>query len=561
MFLQRTARCVSPLAKVARGPGSWRGFNSLFAFGQNLFTVAEQPRPFDGVEISVSGECDDLAHSIVSFEQELDEKIAGYVRAGRKGVWLRLDQGAGCLSSTARKKGFVYHHCKDDYIMMTKWLPEDTPDKIPKHGSHQVGVGGFVLDQNTNKILLVKENNPSPNHVNSWKLPGGLADAGEEFGDAAAREVFEETGVKSSFQSVLSLRHQHGLSFGRSDIYVICHLDAETVDINIDQVEIADATWMPLEEFASSTKHPMNKRVAAMFLPHGAAGRDDVAVPILETEMAFLPNRPPFKFYQAFKNRTDVGAAAAGDDANRNQPDQGASQNQSKPVVHNPTSRTSSTTRTALGTARFDQLPVCQPIKDAIANVLGYEVMTDCQELSIPVAVEGGDALVKAKTGTGKTLGFLIPAIHRVHQTTTPQERKGKTSIIVISPTRELACQIEEEAKQLLTYLKLSLQSCYGGTNVKTDLRRFRQFSFPDILVATPGRLNDHLQNNGLARALRGGGLKCLIFDEADQLLEMGFRNDMTKMLKLLGCQHYFSESQTSVLSATWSFLDHTWEV
>ena len=253
------------------------------------------------------------------------------------------------------------------------------------------------------------------------------------------------------------------------------------------------------------------------------------------------------------KNRNKGGAGDSNGNqtkqgAPQSQPKQGAPQSQPTPVVNNPNSRTSSTTRAAMGSARFDQLAVCQPIKDAIANVLGYEVMTKCQELSIPVSVDGGDVLVKAKTGTGKTLGFLIPAIHRVHETVSFQARQGKTSVLIISPTRELACQIEAEAKQLLTYLKISLQCCYGGTNVKTDLRRFRQFNFPDILVGTPGRLNDHLENNGLASALRGGGLRCLIFDEADQLLEMGFRPEITRMLNMLPPK---AERQTLLFSAT----------
>jgi|EP00505_MAST-04D_sp_SCG-Rhode-Island_P000616 ATP-dependent RNA helicase MSS116, mitochondrial len=216
--------------------------------------------------------------------------------------------------------------------------------------------------------------------------------------------------------------------------------------------------------------------------------------------------------------------------------------------VFNPNSRTSSTTIAALGTSRFDSLAVCQPLKDAISGVLGYETMTKCQELSIPVSVRGFDVLVKAKTGTGKTLAFLIPAINMIQTTLTPPERHGKTSVLIISPTRELASQIEAEAKQLISYLKITLQCCYGGTNVNSDLRKFKQNAFPDILVGTPGRLNDHLQNHGLAQALSGNGLRCLIFDEADQLLEMGFRPEITKMLSMLPPKE---TRQTLLFSAT----------
>ena len=127
----------------------------------------------------------------------------------------------------------------------------------------------------------------------------------------------------------------------------------------------------------------------------------------------------------------------------------------------NPHSRTSSTTREAFGDKSFSSLNIIQEIKDSISKVFLYDKMTKCQELAIPPSLEGNDVLVKAKTGTGKTLGFLIPAINRLQTTTTGRDRRGVTSILIISPTRELASQIHKEAKQLLTFLPhLSLQCC-----------------------------------------------------------------------------------------------------
>ena len=150
----------------------------------------------------------------------------------------------------------------------------------------------------------------------------------------------------------------------------------------------------------------------------------------------------------------------------------------------NPHSRTSSTTRNAFGDKGFSTLNVVQEIKDSILKVFLYDKMTKCQELAIPPSLEGNDVLVKAKTGTGKTLGFLIPAINRLQTTTTGRDRRGVTSILIISPTRELASQIHTEAKQLLTFLPhLSLQCCFGGTNIKKDLNAFRRLNFPDILI------------------------------------------------------------------------------
>ena len=195
-----------------------------------------------------------------------------------------------------------------------------------------------------------------------------------------------------------------------------------------------------------------------------------------------------------------------------------------------------------MGTAKFAALAVAEPIKRAISNVLGYETMTLCQESAIPPASKGADVLVKAKTGTGKTLAFLIPAIH---QLATSERRSGSIRTLVISPTRELASQIAAEGNQLVTFLDLRVQVIFGGRNIKQDHAKFRK-AMPDILIATPGRLNDHLYNHGLDAAMKG--LRTLIFDEADQLLEMGFRPDIKKILAKIPPKE---TRQTLLFSAT----------
>ena len=139
--------------------------------------------PVDCVEASTAWE-DSLVRS--NFSSTLDEKVKLFQSENRNAVWLKLSGDAGSLVSIARQHCFSYHHCKDDYIMLTRWLPADVPNKIPAYGTHQVGVGGLVLDKD-NRILLVKERGGLPG-VN-WKLPGGLTDSGEDFGDAACREA------------------------------------------------------------------------------------------------------------------------------------------------------------------------------------------------------------------------------------------------------------------------------------------------------------------------------------------------------------------------------------
>lgn len=213
----------------------------------------------------------------------------------------------------------------------------------------------------------------------------------------------------------------------------------------------------------------------------------------------------------------------------------------------NPTSRTSSTTRAHLTETTFASLPISALTKRAIAEVLCYQTLTKVQAETLPLALQGIDLIAKAKTGTGKTMGFLLPTIERVLAAT----HSGTRGIhaLVISPTRELASQIEEECQQLMTFHKphLSARVVFGGTNVKTDARDLKAASTPSLVVATPGRLNDLLYNHGVDALC--AKLSTLVFDEADQLLEMGFRPDVTKILAKL--QPSAPTRQTLLFSAT----------
>lgn len=132
---------------------------------------------------------------------------------------------------------------------MLLWLLEDTPCKVPMFATHHLGVGGLVL--NEGKILVVKENGENT----KWKLPGGLADLGEDIDTAVCREIREETGVESAFKSILSVRHQHKVQFGRSDIYFTCLLAAKSSEITVDE-EIKDATWMTPEQLRQECTFP-----------------------------------------------------------------------------------------------------------------------------------------------------------------------------------------------------------------------------------------------------------------------------------------------------------------
>lgn len=206
-------------------------------------------------------------------------------------------------------------------------------------------------------------------------------------------------------------------------------------------------------------------------------------------------------------------------------------------------SRTSATTLSQVTGALFASLDIHPATKDALQLDMRYANMTMVQEQTIPVSVTGVDVIAKAKTGTGKTLAFLIPAIEKCVE---EPRQKGAISSLIISPTRELAQQIQEEAEMLANRHspKLKVMCIVGGTNMNRDLKGFE--NPPDILIATPGRLNDHLENQNLPRMLKK--LRCLIFDEADQLLDMGFRPAIQKVMAALPPK---ATRQTLLFSAT----------
>ncbi|KDR67958.1 hypothetical protein GALMADRAFT_257470 [Galerina marginata CBS 339.88] len=172
---------------------------------------------------------------------------------------------------------------------------------------------------------------------------------------------------------------------------------------------------------------------------------------------------------------------------------------------------------------RFADAPISKESKAG----LSHEFMTDVQDATLDFALSGKDLLVQARTGTGKTIAFLLPAIERLLKV--PPQRG--ISILVLAPTRELALQIEKEAETLLTHHRFKVQHAIGGTNQTSESRRLLQ-SPCDILIATPGRLLDHLRSPGFPSRL--SGLKTIVYDEADRLLDQGFSKDLEAILAFL---------------------------
>ncbi|KNA11429.1 hypothetical protein SOVF_135240 [Spinacia oleracea] len=186
----------------------------------------------------------------------------------------------------------------------------------------------------------------------------------------------------------------------------------------------------------------------------------------------------------------------------------------------------------------FFGLPVSELTKDAIKDT-GFTNMTQIQAKSIPPLLEGKDVLGAARTGSGKTLAFLVPSVELLHQTRfTPRNGVG---VVIICPTRELAIQTHAVAKDLLKNHSQTLGLVIGGAGRRGEAERLAKGV--NLLVATPGRLRDHLQNT---KGFVFKNLKCLVIDEADRILEANFEEEMRQILKILP-----KERQTALFSAT----------
>ncbi len=192
-------------------------------------------------------------------------------------------------------------------------------------------------------------------------------------------------------------------------------------------------------------------------------------------------------------------------------------------------------------TPDFNQLGLSEPILRAIIDA-GYTTPTPIQMKAIPQVLSGGDLLAGAQTGTGKTAGFTLPILHLLSQKPRATENKSRPRCLMLTPTRELAAQIEESVKTYGKYLPLTSTVIFGGVNANPQIARLKKPL--DILVATPGRLLDHANQKNVDLS----GVEILVLDEADRMLDMGFIRDIKKLLAMLP-----KARQNLLFSATFS--------
>ncbi len=188
----------------------------------------------------------------------------------------------------------------------------------------------------------------------------------------------------------------------------------------------------------------------------------------------------------------------------------------------------------------FESLGLRADIVRAVSE-LGYTEPTPIQRQAIPLVLKGGDLLAGAQTGTGKTAGFTLPILHRLMDT--PRvSGKPVIRVLVLTPTRELAAQVEESISQYGKHLSLKSMVMFGGVGINPQIDKLRRGV--DILVATPGRLLDHVSQ----RTVDLSHVEILVLDEADRMLDMGFIRDIRKVLALLP-----RKRQNLLFSATFS--------
>ena len=192
----------------------------------------------------------------------------------------------------------------------------------------------------------------------------------------------------------------------------------------------------------------------------------------------------------------------------------------------------------------YSELQCSEAIHKAVER-MGFAEMTEVQEKTIPVMLAGRDVIAKAPTGTGKTFAFGIPIIEHI------EPGSEETEAVILAPTRELAMQITAELRDLCVYLPgVRIVCLYGGAPIGKQIDALKKH--PQIVVATPGRLSDHMKR----RTVKLDNVKTVVLDEADRMLDMGFIHDVTRILDKLA-----SRRNLGMFSATISreVMDISW--
>jgi ADP-ribose/NAD+ diphosphatase len=235
----------------------------------------------------------DLPMDLEEFKWMVGERTAEWKTEGRSAIWFSIPVNRSDLIPSLIDLGFVPHHCNSDYFMLTKWLSETSANKLPNFGTHIVRIEAVIVREqptfeNGNRkrceALLVKE---AFGHGEGYKLLSGSVEQGEYIEDAAVREVYEETGLRVKFVSILGYGNRTSVKYGRNELFFICHMrlvdETRPNAITLQDGELKEARWFDVKEIFADQRmlkglqkkclnSAINRRGMMRFMPNEDTG-------------------------------------------------------------------------------------------------------------------------------------------------------------------------------------------------------------------------------------------------------------------------------------------------
>lgn len=205
------------------------------------------------------------------FTEKLNESLDYWQRNKNRAIWFKVNEKHSSWIPILIKNGFQFHHARNGFLTLVRWLPKNEYQNLPPYAHTMLGVGGLVVSKERKEILVVSDHYALI--PNSWKLPGGFIEPKENLVDSAIREVHEETGIETEYETMISIRHSHGGLFDTSDLYFVISLKPKNFDIKRDEREISKAKWMPFEEYLNHPNvHETNRHFLRTYLDYQKCG-------------------------------------------------------------------------------------------------------------------------------------------------------------------------------------------------------------------------------------------------------------------------------------------------
>ncbi|XP_053974794.1 uncharacterized protein LOC128874268 [Hylaeus volcanicus] len=195
------------------------------------------------------------------FAKRLTVSLQEWIKDKKRTIWFHVYLPHTEWVPILVKEGFKFHHAREEYVTLYRWLVTDEECNVPHYAHTNLGVGAFVYNEKTNELLVIKEKYTKK--APFWKLPGGYVEPGEDLEVAVKREVLEETGIQTTFKCLIGFRHAHDFVFGCSDIYIVFYLSPTNVDIKKCNREISECKWMKFNDYMEHSEvHGNNKLIA-----------------------------------------------------------------------------------------------------------------------------------------------------------------------------------------------------------------------------------------------------------------------------------------------------------